>query len=163
MTLKTPRSIQTEHDELHEKLKKATESGGETQKAAIVVADLLHEHFVDEEAYAMPPLGLLASLAQGEMPQDAGPAIEMSRKLRANLDHTIGEHRAIQNALRTLIMEATAEGKPEHAEFSRALMLHAQTEEEILYPATLLIGEYLELRMGSGQSEPFKREVALTR
>lgn len=56
MTLKTPRSIQTEHEELHEKLTKATESGGETQKAAIVVADLLHEHFVDEEAYAMPPL-----------------------------------------------------------------------------------------------------------
>lgn len=87
----------------------------------------------------------------------------MSRKLRANLDEMIAEHRAIQSALRTLIIEATAEGKPEQAEFGRALMLHAQTEEEILYPATLLIGEYLELRVGRGQTDPFKREDALTR
>jgi hemerythrin superfamily protein len=28
----------------------------------------------------------------------------------------------------------------------RALMAHAQSEEQLLYPTTLLIGEYLELR-----------------
>lgn len=163
MTLKTPGSIQTEHDELHEKLKKATECGGQTQEAAKEVADLLHAHFVAEEAYAMPPLGLLSSLAEGRMPEDAGRAIEMTGKLKANLEHMIGEHREIQKALRTLILEATAEGKPEHAQFGRELMLHAETEEEILYPAALLIGEYLKLRMGTEQAETFKRESVLTR
>jgi hypothetical protein len=27
------------------------------------------------------------------------------------------------------------------------LMLHAQTEEEVLYPAAILIGEYLKLKL----------------
>lgn len=37
--------------------------------------------------------------------------------------------------------------KEEHAEFAHKLMLHAQTEEEVLYPAALLVGEHIKLRL----------------
>jgi hypothetical protein len=37
------------------------------------------------------------------------------------------------------------EGKPEYAHFAKKLMLHGQTEE-VLYPAAILVGEYLRLR-----------------
>jgi hypothetical protein len=29
-------------------------------------------------------------------------------------------------------------------------MLHAQTEEEVLYPAAILLGEYIKLKAGVG-------------
>jgi hypothetical protein len=147
MERKTPSSIAIEHDELHTNLVKATQAGGRTGEAAQTVADLLHAHFQDEEAYALPPLALLPMLAEGTLPPESAQILEMTGKLKANLGQMIAEHRAIQAALQTLIAAATDENKPEHAEFARKLMLHAQNEEEILYPAALLIGEYLKLRL----------------
>jgi len=38
---------------------------------------------------------------------------------------------------------------PEHARFAEKLMLHAQTEEEVLYPAAILVGEYLKVKLES--------------
>jgi hypothetical protein len=31
--------------------------------------------------------------------------------------------------------------------FAEKLMFHAQTEEDVLYPASILIGEYLKLKL----------------
>jgi len=56
------------------------------------------------------------------------------------------EHKVVVAALKNLIAAAEAEKKPEHARFAEKLMLHAQTEEEVLYPAAILVGEYLKLR-----------------
>ncbi|MND04072.1 hypothetical protein D3C83_241840 [compost metagenome] len=50
-------------------------------------------------------------------------------------------------ALKKLIAVAKKEKKLEHAHFAEKLMLHAKTEEEVLYPAAILIGEYLKLRL----------------
>ena len=41
---------------------------------------------------------------------------------------------------------AKREGRPEFARFAEKLMLHAQTEEEVLHPATLVLGEVLRQR-----------------
>jgi len=49
-------------------------------------------------------------------------------------------------ALEKLVAAARQEGKPEYALFADKLMLHAQNEEEVLYPAAILVGEYLKLR-----------------
>ena len=59
-----PQSLEVEHKELHEQLKKAIDSGGKTGDAAKAVAELLHPHFEKEEEYAMPPLGLLSQLSR---------------------------------------------------------------------------------------------------
>lgn len=50
------------------------------------------------------------------------------------------EHKAVVAALNNLVAAAEAENKPEHVEFAKKLMLHAQTEEEVLYPAAILVG-----------------------
>jgi len=39
------------------------------------------------------------------------------------------------------------ENKPQYAEFSEKLILHAQTEEEVMYPAAILVGEYIKLKL----------------
>jgi hypothetical protein len=45
-------------------------------------------------------------------------------------------------------LKASAEGKQARAcSFAEKLALHAQTEEEVLYPAAILVGEYLKLKL----------------
>jgi len=46
------------------------------------------------------------------------------------------EHKEIVAALKNLIEAAKKEKKMEYARFADKLMLHAQNEEEVLYPAT---------------------------
>jgi hypothetical protein len=145
--LGAPASIQTEHEHLHEQLARAQAAGGETGRAANAVAEVLAPHFAEEEAYAMPPLGLLPALAQGEVTEEMRPAIAKAEQLRDNYDQMLAEHRTITAAVERLEAAAQREGHAEHADFAHRLLLHAQMEEQVLYPTTLLIGQYLRLRL----------------
>ena len=153
-----PQSLEVEHKELHEQLKKAIDSGGKTGDAAKTVAELLHPHFEKEEEYAMPPLGLLSLLPresrQGE-DREAGMTITKDAqqkilaktdKLKEDLPNMLEEHKQIVDALENLIYAAKQENKSEYIHFAKKLKLHAQTEEEVLYPAAILVGEYLKLK-----------------
>ena len=146
--LAVPASIRRENEHLHHQLDAAIAAGGMTGERAKAVADVLGPHFEDEEAYAMPPLGLLGALARGEpLPDEqVRQAIAMAERLRTGYDEMLAEHRQIHAALKALAVAAREEHKEGHAAFAEALMLHAGSEEELLYPTTLLIGEYLELR-----------------
>ena len=62
-----PASLQREHEALHEELRRATQAGGDVGEAASALARLMHPHFVKEDQIALPPLGLLAALARGEV------------------------------------------------------------------------------------------------
>ena len=70
MIPKIPESLKLEHEELHADLVRATKAGGKTGEAAKAVAKVLHEHFVKEEEFALPPIGLLAALARGEVDEE---------------------------------------------------------------------------------------------
>ena len=94
----------------------------------------------------MPPLGLLSMLAQGQVTPEMRDVLAMTDKLKAELPRMVEEHQAIVAALEKLVAAARQEGKPEYALFADKLMLHAQNEEEVLYPAAILVGEYLKLR-----------------
>lgn len=151
--LAIPSSIREEHKHLHHQLDEALASGGKTATSARVVADLLLPHFEAEEAYAMPPLGLLELIADGRTlsSKQTHEAIQMADELRSHYEQMIQEHQKIHAALETLASAARQEHKPEVLAFAEALMLHAQNEEQVLYPTTLLIGKYLRLRQMSGR------------
>ena len=141
-----PQPLRLEHEELHAELVKATQEPGEIGKAAKVVAKLLHPHFVKEEEYALPPLGLLVPLAKGTITPEMKKAIPMTDKLKADLPHMLKEHQDIVVALERLAKAANKGGNPQYVHFAEKLKLHAQTEEQILYPAAILVGEYLKLK-----------------
>ncbi len=147
MRLQIPRSLKSEHEELHTQLAKAVNSGGATARAAEAVARLLHPHFVKEEEYALPPLGLLRQLSEGKVTPEMKDVVAMTDKLRAELPQMLEEHNAVVAALKQLAEAARREGKTEHIGFTEALMLHAQNEEEVLYPAAILVGEHLKPRL----------------
>lgn len=145
-TLAPPSSVAAEHHELHEELAKVVALGGATGDAAKVVEQRLSSHFENEEKYGLPQLGLLSSLADGKMPADAEHVIELSDKLKAELPTMLAEHKAISEALEKLKTAAEKENKADAARFAEHLAAHAKTEEQIFYPAAILVGEYLKLR-----------------
>jgi hypothetical protein len=145
VNLKTPQSLKVEHEELHAELANAIKAGGATGESAKAVAKMLHTHFLKEEEYALPPLGLLPILAEGKTPPEMEAAVEMANHLKADKSHILQEHKQIVTALKALTEAANLEGKEQPAHFTEKLILIAQTEEEVLYPASILIGEYLKL------------------
>jgi hypothetical protein len=147
MEINIPASMKTEHDELHKELSKATAYGGRVGEAAKEVARLLHPHFLNEEEYALPPLGILQHLAKGFIDPDMKEVLVMTEKLKAKLPEMLAEHRAIVHALERLVKIAKEDNQPRMVLFAEKLMMHARAEEEVSYPTAILIGEYLKLRL----------------
>lgn len=152
MKFQVPEPLRQEHEELHSQLARATSLGGSLGDAAKAVARVLHDHFVREEEIAMPPLGLLADVAAGRIQPEMSGVLPLTDALRAELPKMLEEHSRIKAALADLERAAEDQKQPELAEFARKLVLHARTEEEVLYPAAIILGEYLKAKLASGQA-----------
>ncbi len=152
MIFRIPPALKAEHEGLHSELVRATSAGGRTGQAAKAVAKLMHPHFVKEEEYALPPLGLLAALSSGRIESGMAEVLKMTDKLEAELPHMLAEHKEIVKALERLIEAAKAESKPEYVHFAEKLMAHARTEEEVSYPTALLVGRYLKAALPGGKA-----------
>ena len=134
MRFEIPKPLQAEHEQLH---------STRVKEAARDVARLLHPHFVREEQFALPPLALLSELARGGVTPEMTAVLPMTRRLKAELPAMLAEHRQIVGALDKLRAAARAANLPEYERFADALALHAQTEEQVLYPAAVLVGEHV--------------------
>jgi hypothetical protein len=142
-----PKSIKLEHEELHENLEEATMEPGSIGEAAKAVHEALQPHFLKEEEFALLPLGLLFQLSKGQTTPEMKEMIVMAEKLKAELDQMLKEHKEIVARLKILTEAALKENKLEYVQFAEKLALHAQTEEEVLYPAAILVGKYLETKL----------------
>lgn len=102
---------------------------------------------MSEEQFALPPLALLRPLADGRLAPEMRDVIAMTDRLKAEMPRMLNEHKAIVVALEELGRAAKAERHPEISRFVEKLTLHAQHEEQVLYPAAILVGEYLKLKL----------------
>ena len=143
-----PTSVQAEHKEIHATLSEATKASGRVGAAAKELAAVLHPHFVREEEIALPPLGLLAPLVAGQQLPEGVVAqiLPMTQSLRAELPKMLAEHKTIRQAVEKLRLAARAERATKYQRFAEELARHAQTEEEVLYPAAILVGDILLAR-----------------
>jgi hypothetical protein len=142
-----PQSLQVEHREIHEALTRATQVPGAVGAAATELAAVLGPHFTRENEIALPPLGLLAALAAGEKPAGMQEALAMSDALRKELPRMLQEHTRIRAANEKLRAVAEKEKATAHAHLAEELALHARTEEEVLYPAAILVGDVIRARL----------------
>ncbi len=147
MEFKIPEPMKLEHNELHAELVKGTRERGKLGEAAKDVAKVLHSHFVKEEEYAIPPLGLLQQLARGNISSGMEEVLLMTDKLKAELPTMLDEHKQIVAALETFAAIAKKKKKFKYVRFAEKLRLHAEMEEEVTYPASILIGEYLRMKL----------------
>jgi hypothetical protein len=144
-TIPIPQSIAAEHEEIHSALVEATKAPGRIGAAAKTLADVLHPHFVREEEIALPPLGLLAPLAAGTALTDVqvSDALAMTASLRRELPRMLDEHKQIRAAVDGLRRVASEEHAAKYERLADQLALHARTEEEVLYPAAVLVGDLI--------------------
>ena len=154
MDLTIPEPLTVEHAELHRHLRTALDAGGPIGAAARALVAELHPHFVREEQIAMPPLALLEPLSRGAFEPAMAEVLPMTDALRAELPRMLDEHRRITLAAEALHAAAKAGGRDDVAAFAEGLRLHARTEELVLYPASLLVGEWVRGRLARDVGEP---------
>lgn len=141
-----PASIRAEHAEILSELVRATRLSGRVGAAARALDSVLYPHFVREEQIALPPLGLLAPLSRGEFTASMRSVLLMTDSLRAELPRMMKEHVAIGAATIRLRDAARATGNKPVTDLAAKLALHAESEEEVLYPAAVLVGDVVRAK-----------------
>ena len=149
-TFAIPLSLRAEHAEIHAALERATTAPGKVGEAARALAKVLHPHFVREEQVALPPLALLAPLARGEYTAAMRDVLPLTDTLRAELPKMLEEHAAIRAATIRLGEVARAAGNVAVVRLTEQLKAHALNEEEVTYPAAILVGDLVRARLMVG-------------
>lgn len=146
--IKIPEALQIEHEVIHSTLVEGTKMPGKVGIAAKKLADVLDPHFVREEEIALPPLGLLAPLAAGSnlSTVKVSEVLAMTDSLKRELPKMLEEHKKIRAAVENLAEAAKEEKAIKYQELAHDLTIHAQNEEEIMYPAAILVGEIIRAR-----------------
>lgn len=148
MKFTIPTPLQQEHEALNDALRRATQAGGEVGDAAKHLAEVMHPHFVKEDEVALPPLGLLGALSSGEFNAEMTEVLALTDRLEAELPAMLEEHKVIVAALQRLQVAAS-----DIAAFTKELIQHARTEEDVMYPAAVLVGRHVRLLSAQGAGQ----------
>jgi hypothetical protein len=150
-----PASIAVEHKGLRATLERAKQESGLLGLRAHELAQIIEPHFEKEEHLALPPLALLPKLAWGGAGAEMAEILPIARRLAAELPLMVMEHKQIGRAVEAFETAARDAHRTEYQRFAEAIAAHTEQEEEILYPAAVLVGAYLELKLsGEPATEP---------
>lgn len=152
MTQPVPASVKAEHQELQAQLARATRETGALGDAARELARVMKPHFAREEAFALAPLTLLPKVARGIVHADMAWVINVTKRLKAEIPMMMIEHKDIAAVVKRFRTRAEEAARDEYVQFAHALIVHAQYEEEVLYPAAVVVGEYVGLRLSQAET-----------
>lgn len=142
-----PSSLEEEHKEIHEILEKILSSSGDTANMAKQVQSRLQPHFEKEEQLSIPVLGALQPYVNGTLTEETrNRAIEISQQFKQEYPTMLEEHKQIVAALDNLENTAMQENRQDAISFIADLKSHALNEEQVTYPATIIVGELQELQ-----------------
>jgi hypothetical protein len=142
-----PSSLEEEHKETHERLERIVSSSGNTANIAKQVQSILQPHFEKEEQLSIPVLGALQPYANGTLTEETkSQAIQISQQFKQEYPTMLEEHKQIVAVLDELENTAMQENRQDAISFIAELKNHAMNEEQVTYPATIMIGELLELK-----------------
>lgn len=143
-----PDALRRGHDEARAELVRATSETGRIGKAAGRVASLCLPHFEREEETVFPVFGLLRELSAGEVRAEMAEVVPLVSAFNAWHRGLTNQHQAIASAIQDLLAAAHYEDHREYAEFAYSLRAHEKLEDEVIYPTVLLIGKYVQERLG---------------
>ena len=141
-----PSSLKKTHSELLQQLHQFTLIKDSSVKVALKLEELMLHHFLEEEDYILPTLGLLPSLAKGQLPESPTEIIMLSEKAKSQMDHMSAEHQLIKAYIEELKQASKEENQPAIIAFEKEVSKHAISEEEVYFPAAIMVGEYLKLK-----------------
>lgn len=142
-----PSSIKKTHEFLLERIRKLTLNKDSSGIIALKLEDLMQHHFKEEEDFILPLLGLLPLLANEQMPEQNKELLLLSEKVKSQLNHMSAEHQLIAAYIEELKKASDKESQTEIIEFENEVIEHATSEEEVFFPASILVGEYLKLKL----------------
>jgi CheY-like chemotaxis protein len=148
-----PRALQRERHYFRRRLLEAAHEDGSIGEAARDIERAFQEHAVHEEQVALPALGLLPILATGFVSADMGPAAALAANLERELPRMLEEHEEILAALRRFEEVARHAAREDLAHFAERLIEHTEIEAEVLYPAAIVVGRFLESRLSAPAGE----------
>src|SRR5664280_1771377 len=155
-TLQVPQSIRYEHDQIIKDLtnfaKREVAHAAAVQKALTVIK----AHYAKEEAFVLPPLALLPQIAKGALSKDTiskdmAPAIAMAERTSAALPELQNEHLQITSLMNDFIEAGKADHDEELTQLATRVAIQSLNDFEITQPTTILIGDYLRLRLAKGE------------
>ena len=139
--------MEKEHKEIHEKLESIVSSTGNTAGVAKEVQSVMQPHFEEEDRLSIPVLGVLLPYVNGTLTEEAkDQAIQLSQQFKQKYPTMLEEHKQIVTALSKLESTAISENRQDVLSFISQLRNHGMNEEQVTYPATIVIGELLELK-----------------
>lgn len=141
-----PSSIKETHLSLLEQVHKITLYNDSSTPIALKLEELMVHHFREEENFILPSLGLLPSLANGQLPEESEAIILLCQKVKAQMDHMSVEHQMIKVHIDELKQASKKENLVEIINFEKEVIKHAISEEEVFFPTAILVGEYLKLK-----------------
>lgn len=150
-----PQSVSYEHEHIIKDLadfaKREIAHAAAVQKALVVIK----AHYAKEEAFVLPPLALLPKIAKGAVTKDMiskemEPAIAMADRTKAALPELQNEHLQITALMNELIEAGKADHDEELTRLATRVAIQSLNDLEITQPTTILIGDYLRLRLATG-------------
>lgn len=141
-----PATLKEDHIYLLKKLERIAFFQDSSGLTARKLKNLMQHHFQEEEDYVLSPLGLLPMLASGKIPEQSGTVIKLTEKFKSQLTHMNIEHQMIAAYLEEMRLADKDKNHPEIFEFEKEVHKHAKGEEEVFFPAAILVGDFLKLK-----------------
>jgi len=145
---KIPNALRLGHDELRAELVRATSMSGPIGNAAGRVASMCLPHFEREEEIVFPVFGMLSDLSAGSVRTEMAKVLELVAAFSDWRNSLDDEHLSISPAIHALLLAAHKEDNREIVEFTYNLRMHERLENDVIFPTVLLIGNYVQERLG---------------
>lgn len=142
MKIKTPKAITHGHAILCAEFNRIIEDYPNLEKQTHSLNEVMTKHFNKEEKYALPPLGLLLTLSEGNWELSEDIIVEMTHFLNSHIAELKQEHENITKHLLELKTIAEKENYVDLKRFINELEIHMELEDQVLYPTAILIGNY---------------------
>lgn len=144
MKPKTPKSISSGHENLCSELSTIMNLYPNSANKLQPLSKVMLNHFQKEEKYALPPLGLVLALSQGNWQLDENIAVDMSRTLNLKFEELRNDHEKIADIIKNLKNSLEYESIYEFKRFITSLEVHMDLEDQVLYPTAILIANYFK-------------------
>jgi len=143
-----PSAMHHEFQQIREDLEGMSQVPGRLGSATRQLDVMLETHFARQEALVLPPLGLLAPLSRGAISEEMSGMLPFTDRLRRELPRLLDEHLRIARAFDEVATLARLAGRPELARLTRQVQTYALLREQVIYPAAILAGDTVRLRLG---------------
>ena len=140
--MQAPSSLTEEHRELFRELRELASEGGEPGKAVKELLAVLEPHFEKEEEAVMPLLGALRPLSGGKVIRNPSEVKSLHKRFSSDYPKMLKEHAQVKKLIERARTAAAKKGKGRVATVMDELEHHAKVEEEVLYPAAMLVGAF---------------------